>query len=160
MASKARSRGFLTVDAVGSREMVQSFKWLARDGIQQGIVGPTLEEAVDIVAGDARRNVAVDSGETRDSIRTKVSRWTARVMAGNEATLERWRGGQIDRSVLLEYGTPEMAARPFMRPALWGNKRRIEAILAKHMTATLARMGKGGSVFTTGGRGRFKRGRR
>lgn len=148
MASKARSRSFLTIDAVGTQEMVAAFKWLERTGVQEQIIAPTLEAGADILEGAVARSVPVLTGDLKGTLRTFVSKTRARVVIGDARNIQ---------AKYLEFGTKKMPAQPFMRPALDSNRRRIEAIAVKHMNDALARLAKGGRVFSTGGRGRFKR---
>lgn len=148
MASGARSRSFLTIDAVGTREMVRAFTALERTGIQQQIIAPTLEEGSALVLRSAQGKVPVDKGKLRDSLRRTVYKTRARIIAGY---------GTRPVARFVEFGAKDRPAQPYMRPALDENRRRIEAICVRHMRATLERLAKGGSVFSTGGKGRFKR---
>lgn len=150
MASSARSRSFVTVDAVGSKELVRAFQQLARTGVQEHIIAPTLEEAVDLVYRDVESRVPVRTGGLKDTLRKRVSKTIARITIGNK---------REHHGKFLEFGTSKMPARPFMRPALDGNRRAIEGIAVKHMNRALAMLGRGGSVYSAGGRGRFKRGK-
>ena len=151
MASGARSRSFLTIDAVGTREMVRAFERLGRDGIQQQIIGPGLAESAELVADVARRKAPVRTGALRESIDTKVSKTRARIRVGRTG-----HGAGAPYARFLEFGTKNAPAQPFMRPALDESRRRIEVIFGRYMQQALERIAKGGNVLTTGGRGRFR----
>lgn len=98
-----------TVSVQGVREVQAA---LAR--IQAGVAqrrGAVMASAADPIAARMRETVAVDTGETRDTIAVEQAGGGAVVAAGGA-------------SLLLEYGTSRMPARPFARPAVDGESGR------------------------------------
>ena len=77
-----------------------------------------LEAASLIVEGDATLRAPVDTGNLRSSI-------THRVASDEEAHI----GTNVEYAPYVEQGTSKMAAQPFLRPALDGNKSRIEKMI-------------------------------
>lgn len=151
-------RSFITVDAVGSREMQRMFQHLGKDGIRETIIAPTLDEGSALLERDVEHRIPVRTGKLKNTLRRKVNKMSARVSVGDSSTVETWnRGGASKQlAVLLEYGTAKMPAQPFMRPALDNSKRGIEAIAVKHMQRALEMFKRGGKVMTFGGSGRYK----
>lgn len=151
-------RSFITVDAVGSRELQRMFQYLGKDGIRETIITPTLDDGSALLERDVEPRIPVRSGKLKSTLRRKVNKMSARVSVGDSSTVETWnRGGASKQlAVLLEYGTAKMPAQPFMRPALDNSKRGIEAIAVKHMTRALEMFRRGGKVLTFSGSGRFK----
>lgn len=154
-------RSFITVDAVGSREMQRMFLYLGKDGIRETIIAPTLDEGSALLERDVEPRIPVRTGKLKSTLRRKVNKMSARVSVGDSSTVETWnRGGASKQlAVLLEYGTAKMPAQPFMRPAMDNSKRGIEAIAVKHMTRALEMFKRGGKVMTFSGSGRYKRGK-
>lgn len=153
------SRSFLTVDAVGSREMARMFQYLGKDGVRETIIAPTLEEGSALLERDVEGRIPVRTGKLKSTLRRKVNKMSARVSVGDSSTVKTWNNGGVSKNlaVFLEYGTAKTPAQPFMRPAMDNSKRGIEAIAVKHMTRALEMIARGGKVVTLGGSGRFKR---
>lgn len=149
MATKGpRSRRFLDVDVVGADSLMRALHELGRSGVQEQIIAPTLDEAGDLLMAAVEPNIPVDDGDLKATLRKLLSKTRVRIVVGSAKAFH----GRF-----LEFGTVKMAARPFMRPALDNNRRRIEGIAAKNMQAAVDSIGKGGRVITSGGRGRFSR---
>ena len=77
-----------------------------------------LEAASLIVEGDAVLRAPVDTGNLRGSI-------THKVVSDDEAQV----GTNVDYAEYVERGTKNMAAQPYLRPALDNNKARIEKMI-------------------------------
>jgi HK97 gp10 family phage protein len=65
----------------------------------------------------------VQTGRLRQSIQPSPARVTGTVIEGEVST-------NVEYAPGLEYGTRKMAARPFMRPALAENEKRLKSILS------------------------------
>lgn len=86
-------------------------------------------KALAVVISAAKANVPVDEGKLRDSLRvtTRLSerqrRVHRRLVADGKASVELFAGAEaLPHAHLVEYGTVNMAPRPFMRPA-WDEKK-------------------------------------
>lgn len=120
--------------------------------MQANVIQPAFHECEPILLGAVQRNVPVGAtGRLLESARSFISKTRLRVAVGSRS-----KSGPY-YAHFLEYGTRKMSARPFMRPAMDGNRRRFEAIFVKHLRATVAKIGRGGFVASTGGRGRWSR---
>lgn len=89
-----------------------------------------LETAAGYVMGRARQLVPVDSGNLRESIRVVRlkgdQRQNVRVYAGNR---KRRNEGGAFYAHMVEFGTVNMPAKPFLRPAFNECKNRIKDIV-------------------------------
>lgn len=84
--------------------MAIGFTWNAGAAAEIELRGQhAVENALEEIAQDARRYAPVETGELRASIHVQ----------GNEVRAE------ADHAVYVEYGTRNMRAQPFMRPALY-----------------------------------------
>lgn len=114
----------------GLAELKKSFTELS-DSMQRGILRTALRQAARPVVRAARALVPVDTGLTKKAIGTKV--WlrkdsVATVMIGVRRGKE---GKRHFLTHLLELGTRNMRARPFLRPALDSQKNAaVEALAA------------------------------
>lgn len=151
-------RSWVTVDAVGSREVARAFQRLGRDGIRELIITPTLEEGSKLLEADVERRIPVRTGKLKSTLRRKVNKSSARVSVGDSSTMETWNKGGVSKqlAVFLEYGTKRTKSQPFMRPAMDNCRRGIEAIAVKRMQAALEYVARSARVMTAGGTGRFK----
>lgn len=70
---------------------------------------------------EARSRVAVDTGNLKNSIDYEVGK--------NETIVF----SPVEYGIYQEYGTVVMTAHPFMRPALFSNRDKITAIIAKEL---------------------------
>lgn len=88
-------------------------------------LGDNLEEAGQFLEAAARRQVvdmgAVDTGRLRDSITHSTDR-------GNLTTTV---GSDVEYAPYVELGTYKMAARPFLRYALYLNEQKLKEIINK-----------------------------
>lgn len=69
-----------------------------------------METLVLMVESSARQNAPVDSGRLRSSISSQVSRTAASVIEGEI-------GSNVEYAPYQEFGTSEMGAQPYLRPA-------------------------------------------
>lgn len=85
-------------------------------------------ESADRIVSGARLRVPVDRGEVRDSIRHGGVREGRRgglfvaVTAGDKSTLTDEKGKRYQVARLLEFGTVNMPAQPYMLPAYHANR--------------------------------------
>lgn len=143
-----RSRGFLDFQIIGGDALKRALEQAGREGIQQMVIGPALEDSADLVYNTARQNVAIKSGDLRDTIRKSVSKTRARVIAGSRSVIY---------AGFLEFGTKDTRPQPFMRPALDNNRRGIEGIFTRRLQQLVEHIGQQARVASTGGRGRWSR---
>ena len=123
-----------TID--GIKELRKAFKELS-DSAQRGVLRTALRQAAKPVVKEARRRVPVDTGLTKKAIGTKV--WlkkdsVATVMIGLRRGMK---GSRHFLVGLLELGTRNMPARPFLRPALDSQKNAAVTALAKALKARI-----------------------
>ena len=80
-----------------------------------------MEKACLLVEGDAKRMCPVDTGRLRASITHEIER------SGDEVIGRV--GTNVEYGVYVEYGTSRMSAKPYLRPSLENNKRKIAQLL-------------------------------
>jgi len=83
---------------------------------EKAALSRALEKSAIVVEGDAAALCAVDTGNLRESIRREVGEKEAIV------------GTNTNYAPYLEYGTSNMKAQPYLRPALIKNKNKILGI--------------------------------
>ena len=82
-----------------------------------------MDDALNVVLADARRNVRVGKGTLRDSIRKRRRRRGSSVMG----TV----GSSEESALFNEFGVEHMPSQPFLYPALKANRARIREIFAR-----------------------------
>lgn len=97
-------------------------KFKARIG---GIIAQNMERACEFAADQARARAPRLTGNLIQGIDIKV------VVRGQANTIEGWVGVVKKRfyAFFVEMGTSKMAARPFLRPAVFNNARHIVRII-------------------------------
>jgi len=90
------------------------------DGLQREVLETAVRVGSQIVEGDARRRAPRDTGRLQRAIKSETvevspGRALARVYVGREAFYARF----------VEFGTRNMPAKPFLRPALRENRGRV-----------------------------------
>jgi hypothetical protein len=129
----------MSVKVTGARQVSTAFSRLDYD--LQRRLQEAIRETTEAVAAGARRRVPVLTGELRDTIRTEYTPQgnVGLVKAGFGKLRRRSRAtGKTRRrrapaaqgagvyAMVIEYGSPHrgVAARPFLRPALWAERNR------------------------------------
>lgn len=89
-------------------------------GLQQALSGAQLQACTDAAAQpilqDAQQRVPRRTGETAHHLVARGSHSATSATTAIEV-LDSWQGGEIHKAVFVEYGTENMPAEPFMRPA-------------------------------------------
>ena len=114
------------VKITGMEELKKKMKQLsdvARDDAKQ----EALYTSSVVVQGDATLNAPVDTGNLRSSIDYEVSSDDADIFT------------PVQYAAHIEYGTSNMAAQPFLRPALDNNKGNIVKLFSDVYKKYLAR---------------------
>jgi HK97 gp10 family phage protein len=92
-----------------------------------GRVAENMEVACQFVVGQARSLVAVRSGKVRAEIAFTIDVGARGNVVEGIVGVKR---GKAFYARFLEWGTRKMAARPFLRPAVFDNAREIVRIIA------------------------------
>ena len=90
-----------------------------------------LEEGAGMVGGEAKSMVPVKTGALRDSIRVEKSRFS------DGGFLVKAGGSGAYHANLVELGTKNMQARPFLRPALHKSEGKIKEMVASRVAGAL-----------------------
>lgn len=75
------------------------------------------------VEGEAKVRAPYDTGRLRDSMDHRVDEGAAKVIIGTP----------VEYAPYVEFGTSKMKAQPYLRPALEGNKDRIQQIAEQYL---------------------------
>jgi|BioPla2DNA2_1021312.scaffolds.fasta_scaffold41957_4 HK97 gp10 family phage protein len=95
-----------------------------------------VRETALVAQGDARQNAPVDTGALKGSISTEFDR-NAESSTGTVYT-------NIEYGIYQEMGTVNMAAHPYMMPALNANKSTFEQLARKELETAIKRTAGGG----------------
>ena len=93
-----------------------------------------LEKAADDLVEQMKREVSVDDGEVRDSIRREPSDKSNGVVvkAGDVPATTRYGPGYVvDVALTLEYGTATRRPKPFFRPVIDRNRKKIRKYISE-----------------------------
>ena len=119
------------VTVEGLRELETALKDLPK-AAAKAVLRRTLKTAAQPIADEFRSKVHVDEGALRDSIGvgtklTKRQRSVHRKMFKNDkASVEMFVGaGGLTQAITEEFGTPDVAANPALRPAWDGGKDQV-----------------------------------
>ena len=93
------------------------------------IMKPAVNAALTPVNKAAKRNVSRKSGDLRRAIGKRVK--ARRDSVTGKITIRAGHGGAAKYAHMLEFGTDKMPARPFMRTAMYQQKRAAMTILRK-----------------------------
>ena len=85
-------------------------------------ISKAMKEAVLIVEADAKRKAPVDTGRLRASITNEIREIARQVIEGRVGT-------NVDYARYLELGTSRMSAKPYLRPALRRNFKKVVLII-------------------------------
>ena len=105
----------------GAKELEQALKRLGPD-LERKVAKSAVRAGATVIAKEARLNVPVESGTLRNSIRvvTRSKRVGDAVASVVTRSGKKWRSKNMDAwyAPLVEFGTKNRPATPFMRPAL------------------------------------------
>lgn len=121
MASKG-----LRIDFAGQKELLENMENLSEE-IRNSAKTEAIMAAAEIVKEDASRRAPVDTGDLKDSIIVEI-------VKNNELVTEAKVGPNRKAfySMFVEYGTRNIQAKPYLRPAFDENEDKInEAITQK-----------------------------
>lgn len=105
---------------------------MALKPLVRGSVRSRLEKVADGMIEEMKREVAVDDGEVRDSIRREPIDGGVVLKAGDvPETTKTSKTGTVDVAVMLEYGTLRNRARPFFRPVIDRHRRKIRKYISE-----------------------------
>jgi len=99
-----------------------------------------------VIAAEARRLAPVDSGTLRDSIGVAATAANGGGLAigrGGVAVYVGPRGADAFYAHMVEFGTVDMAAHPFMRPAFDNVGREASRVIAETLGREIERAAKG-----------------
>ena len=104
-------------------DIVESIQQGSKSGVKYSVGGKSGQRSA---KGEAP---ATDTGHLVSNIVPKISKQNNQVSGSITS--------RADYSYALEFGTSDMAKRPFMRPALNKNKKKIRSMIAKAMNMGL-----------------------
>lgn len=92
------------------------FKWYDKELVKKVYTGTqrALLKSCILVEGDAKILVPVDTARLRNSITHEVEKTVGRV------------GTNVEYAKFVEFGTVKMAPKPYLRPALHKNEKKIK----------------------------------
>lgn len=132
---------------IGGRRVARKFERLS-DVAQKRVARPAVKKAMVPVNKTAKKLVAVESKTLKKSIaigkvKTYKSSGAVVVLVGPKSGFERNIDGETRKPVkyahLVEFGTINTRARPFLRPALKNNKAEVERIFASEISVQIAK---------------------
>lgn len=132
---------FIDISQLGDARLQKRLDQLDKR-VQKAIVRRGLRKAAKDVLDSARANVAVDTGALRDGLAVKAVKPKRGVFGLQVATPTRAELG-IDAEAkgfypaVLEYGSENHTARPYLRPALDENREKARATIAASIRAEL-----------------------
>ena len=131
----------INISMLGDKVLARKLKSLAPK-LQKKIVRNAMRKAIKPVAAQAKANAPVLSGTLQLSLRVAARKFKSRTKFGIQVATDKL-GGDIYYAAFNELGTKKQPARPFMRPALHGNRERSTGILKREIASGIVRAGKG-----------------
>jgi len=119
----------------GEKEALEELRRAAEGGRLKDAAQKAVDDCIMIVAEEARRNVPIDTGRLKRSIKTKRSKnvtWGAVFCDYPQPQRKRKREGQKEYyAFAVEYGTKSRSADPFLRPAVEKTEDVVEERMGK-----------------------------
>lgn len=104
-------------------------------------------EAIKPVAERMKNKIAVDTGGLKDTIRVsattapsrlkKYSKKASMIASASVGRKSHKEGGTGHQALQLEYGTDNMEAQPFVRPAIQGHEKSVFMHFRKHLNKSI-----------------------
>lgn len=131
---------------VGGKELDAALKRIGPD-FERKIAKGAVRAGANVIAKQAKENAPVDDGTLRNSIRVvaRSKRIGDAVVSVVTRAGKRWRSKNMDAwyAGLIEFGTKNRPATPFLRPALDAKGAEAVKAMSRYITKRIAKLAKG-----------------
>lgn len=124
--------GGVNIQLLGDKALARKLAALP-DKLEKKVVRKAMREAIRPVAAQAQATAPVLSGLLRLSLKVMARKYKNRRKFGVQVSTKGLTGVDIFYAAFNELGTAQQPARPFMRPALHGNRERSIEILKREI---------------------------
>jgi len=132
---------FMKIEIEGVKKLEKRLKSL-EPKVGKGIVRGALKDAAKPLLQEAKERVPVKSGDLKKSLRVRTMKRKKGRYGVEMATKDGWFKGDQYYGAFLEFGTKNMPAKPFMRPAYDNKKDEAASIIKSRIKSGLKRLGK------------------
>ncbi len=131
----------MSINIVGAKELEKKLGGMEKN-VARKIVKDVLRKAMKPLLADAKSRVQVKSGFLKKNLKIRTMKKKKHRYGVFVGVGQKWYVGKAFYGAFLEFGTSKMAARPFLRPAFDGTKKRVENIVKAGLKRAIESIGR------------------